>query len=682
MQQLNILPVNVSQNLESKDATSTFDSLLSTDDFSQYIDQHLNKSKVSKEDDKVDGVKLEAKVVKNDESAILTNIDSDKSDELVESNGINEKRAVEPHMQEVAASGNNDQTKPIEQDKAELAESEQLMSFLSKVDNALINQPTNSSVITSAEQLSAQQKAHYEAQLLLKSSELVADLSAVAKALGNEKVSEIVARIPPEKALSEEELFLKSSTKEAAVVKLPVDINIGSENKTQAPVINTEDFVALPDTEDELPENKIDSIVKAKFTSTSNNEINITQRNLHSSEPLEQVIQDEIVVKTDESDSLTAEQKLAKQVKLDLAQEKTDKANRELLNKELLNKEIVNSEQTKTINNTQTEEEAKLNPISQLSSKEQAKLDSAQPSVKAIDMTVKQVSLTQVNQYEKDSGLLEPQVAKNEVTQINESVNNKKIIEAKNQLISNDDEVIKTQAKQDDKEKLESLFVEQNQLKKVAEMSDAEKSENKTNTNGKISHLANGHFIDVSGKATQATQHIIEQQSAEVLNPSVASEVSQGQKTNTQLHHETISIFRKDFTEAVKDKVMLMISQKLQQFDITLDPPELGNMQVRVNLQGEQAVVNFLVQSQQTKDALEQNMQKLRDLLSQQGVDVGDANVEQQSNRSANENGSSDGNHEQTGNQLNSLAEENDVVAHTLSAKVLDSATTRIDYYA
>ena len=71
------------------------------------------------------------------------------------------------------------------------------------------------------------------------------------------------------------------------------------------------------------------------------------------------------------------------------------------------------------------------------------------------------------------------------------------------------------------------------------------------------------------------------------------------------------AIFRKDFSEAVKDKVMLVISQKLQQFDISLDPPELGNMQVRVNLQGEQATVNFVVQNQQAKDALEQNMQKL-----------------------------------------------------------------------
>ena len=99
------------------------------------------------------------------------------------------------------------------------------------------------------------------------------------------------------------------------------------------------------------------------------------------------------------------------------------------------------------------------------------------------------------------------------------------------------------------------------------------------------------------------------------------------------MHQETISIFRKDFADSIKDKVMLMISQKLQQFDITLDPPELGNMQVRVNLQGEQASVNFVVQNQQAKEAFEQNMHKLKEMLAEQGVDVGDANVEQQSHQ-------------------------------------------------
>ena len=126
---------------------------------------------------------------------------------------------------------------------------------------------------------------------------------------------------------------------------------------------------------------------------------------------------------------------------------------------------------------------------------------------------------------------------------------------------------------------------------------------------------------DIQNQTVQATQTrqsnaaYLEHQVSEVLNHNIASDTVQIQKNNILLQQETVSIFRKDFADAVKDKVMMTINQKLQRFDITLDPPEFGNMQVRVNLQGEQASVNFVVQNQQAKDALEQNMHKLRDML-------------------------------------------------------------------
>ena len=186
-------------------------------------------------------------------------------------------------------------------------------------------------------------------------------------------------------------------------------------------------------------------------------------------------------------------------------------------------------------------------------------------------------------------------------------------------------------------------------------------------------------------QATQAKQSnaaYFEHQVSEVLNHNVASDTVQIQKNNVQLQQETISIFRKDFADAVKDKVMLTINQKLQQFDITLDPPEFGNMQVRVNLQGEQASVNFVVQNQQAKDALEQNMHKLRDMLSEQGVDVGDANVEQQ-DQQQNSNEQSLGENNGNGSHLsNDATKEEGNVEHTLSAQLFDSSATSVDYYA
>jgi flagellar hook-length control protein FliK len=103
----------------------------------------------------------------------------------------------------------------------------------------------------------------------------------------------------------------------------------------------------------------------------------------------------------------------------------------------------------------------------------------------------------------------------------------------------------------------------------------------------------------------------------------------QSAKTAFNIQVETVAINRKDFADAVKDKVMVMINQKIKQLEIRLDPPELGSMHVKLNLQNEQAAVSFVVQNQQAKEALEQNMDKLKDMLAQSGVDVGDANIEQ-----------------------------------------------------
>jgi flagellar hook-length control protein FliK len=179
-------------------------------------------------------------------------------------------------------------------------------------------------------------------------------------------------------------------------------------------------------------------------------------------------------------------------------------------------------------------------------------------------------------------------------------------------------------------------------------------------------------------QSKQTNEAYLAHQVSETLNHNLASDTAHIQKNNVQLQQETIAIFRKDFADAVKDKVLVMINQKLQQFDITLDPPEFGNMQVRVNLQGEQASVNFVVQNQQAKEALEQNMQKLKDMLAEQGVDVGDANVDQKNQGEQNSQGDSFVSSESTNDNVVSEGE----VEQVFSADLFNSPVTAIDYYA
>ncbi|MFD2168157.1 flagellar hook-length control protein FliK [Thalassotalea euphylliae] len=182
-------------------------------------------------------------------------------------------------------------------------------------------------------------------------------------------------------------------------------------------------------------------------------------------------------------------------------------------------------------------------------------------------------------------------------------------------------------------------------------------------------------LTSASGQQSMQTEREVDDASVTQLEEVAAQVVERNVAVKKQqfVQTETINIFRKDFANAVKEKVMVMVSQKLQQVDIQLDPPELGNVHVRLNLQGEQAAVSFTVQNQQAKEAFEQQMGKLRDMLSESGVDVGDANVSQQGE------GREGG---QMANRQN-RGQQEDVVSQQLHvSQLINPSATGIDFYA
>lgn len=149
-------------------------------------------------------------------------------------------------------------------------------------------------------------------------------------------------------------------------------------------------------------------------------------------------------------------------------------------------------------------------------------------------------------------------------------------------------------------------------------------------------------------------------------------------KQVTSLQNEALSVYRKDFTGELKDKVMVMMNQKLQQIEIRLDPQELGHVNVKINLQNEQAVVNFSVQNQQAKEAFDQNLGRLKEMLAESGVDVGDANVEQQNKQNDDEaldDGRQSGEGDVGGNELSELSD-------TQTLNLVKGSSTGVDYYA
>jgi flagellar hook-length control protein FliK len=85
------------------------------------------------------------------------------------------------------------------------------------------------------------------------------------------------------------------------------------------------------------------------------------------------------------------------------------------------------------------------------------------------------------------------------------------------------------------------------------------------------------------------------------------------------------------WSEAVVDRVMVMSSQNLKSAEIQLDPAELGRLEVRISVNQEQTQVTFASPHAGVRDALDAQMHRLRELFAQQGMNLLDVNVSDQS---------------------------------------------------
>lgn len=94
--------------------------------------------------------------------------------------------------------------------------------------------------------------------------------------------------------------------------------------------------------------------------------------------------------------------------------------------------------------------------------------------------------------------------------------------------------------------------------------------------------------------------------------------------------------------QAVGERVLMMAAKNLQAAEIQLDPPELGQLQVRVVMNHDQASVSFISPQQSVRDALDESAQRLRDMFESEGVELTDVDVSDQSDSSLAQQQSSD----------------------------------------
>jgi len=140
-----------------------------------------------------------------------------------------------------------------------------------------------------------------------------------------------------------------------------------------------------------------------------------------------------------------------------------------------------------------------------------------------------------------------------------------------------------------------------------------------------------------------------------------------------------------NFSEAVVDKVMWMSSQNLKTADIQMEPAQLGKLEVRIDMTQDQTQVTFASPHADVREALDNGSQRLRELFAQQGMNLANVNVSDQSSGQAwqqsQQGGQSDNSRRGSRGAGGSEDEAVANVGETRGAATL-AARSLVDYYA
>ena len=203
------------------------------------------------------------------------------------------------------------------------------------------------------------------------------------------------------------------------------------------------------------------------------------------------------------------------------------------------------------------------------------------------------------------------------------------------------------------------------------------------NVAGQTDALA-GQFMQLVNGTQQSAHQVLQSELVSIDSQMTENNQVRAESTKAQLQFEgadkPVNILKPEGQQQLHEKIRWMVNARNSMAEIRLDPPELGSMQVRVNVSGDAASVSFIVQSQHAKDALADAMPRLKDMLAEQGINLGESEV-----RKDNSSQNGDGSGQQlAGNGVPSqdIDGEFDEGSTVIEQSVTREAKGGIDYYA
>lgn len=170
----------------------------------------------------------------------------------------------------------------------------------------------------------------------------------------------------------------------------------------------------------------------------------------------------------------------------------------------------------------------------------------------------------------------------------------------------------------------------------------------------------------------QSVSTTYREQGINMVEHSKASQLQQGQLD------KSLNLAKPEAHQQLAEKVRFMVNTNQLVADIRLDPAELGSMHVKVTITGESANVSFVVQSAHAKEAIDNAAPRLKEMLAEKGIELGQSSVEQESKEQHGEQhmaGQRDGTGTESG------LTEADVPEGVLQQPIVNGALGGIDYF-
>lgn len=128
---------------------------------------------------------------------------------------------------------------------------------------------------------------------------------------------------------------------------------------------------------------------------------------------------------------------------------------------------------------------------------------------------------------------------------------------------------------------------------------------------------------DPALESAQDIEALEEFEQAEVENRLSASERKQDEQTLK------LTKGQQAWGDALSERITMNAAKDVKQVTIHLDPPELGSLELKLQVkEDQQTQVQVQVQNPQVKEALESSAQRLRDMLSNQGMELSEFDVQ------------------------------------------------------